>query len=271
MVFHAFPLFLPDLPIISALLLIFENAQKALVAFAFIQTVLFLILIERFWIFAEEEIKQKSLNLKETRQIKSWVLVLVSFILLMTKKFPALYILFLPSIHSSAFLTSLYAWPTIHKTFQKRKIWILSLWIAFTTASDQILIVELIIPGILAGFLQPQFSFTTETRTDSKWKRFLPESSKILFISGIAGLILHRILKSFLFIEKPGRISIQTSIMQATKDVTLFLTQAQTWILSGFQENIPIAAILILILLISLIVGFIKIQKTKTISFLFSF
>ncbi|WP_061242366.1 hypothetical protein [Leptospira interrogans] len=265
------PYFFPDLPIISALLLIFENAQKALVAFAFIQTVLFLILIERFWIFAEEEIKQKSLNLKETRQIKSWVLVLVSFILLMTKKFPALYILFLPSIHSSAFLTSLYAWPTIHKTFQKRKIWILSLWIAFTTASDQILIVELIIPGILAGFLQPQFSFTTETRTDSKWKRFLPESSKILFISGIAGLILHRILKSFLFIEKPGRISIQTSIMQATKDVTLFLTQAQTWILSGFQENIPIAAILILILLISLIVGFIKIQKTKTISFLFFF
>ncbi|EMN33012.1 putative membrane protein [Leptospira interrogans serovar Pyrogenes str. L0374] len=265
------PYFFPDLPIISALLLIFENAQKALVAFAFIQTVLFLILIERFWIFAEEEIKQKSLNLKETRQIKSWVLVLVSFILLMTKKFPALYILFLPSIHSSAFLTSLYTWPTIHKTFQKRKIWILSLWIAFTTASDQILIVELIIPGILAGFLQPQFSFTTETRTDSKWKRFLPESSKILFISGIAGLILHRILKSFLFIEKPGRISIQTSIMQATKDVTLFLTQAQTWILSGFQENIPIAAILILILLISLIVGFIKLQKTKRFLFYFSF
>ncbi|EMO06034.1 hypothetical protein LEP1GSC116_1838 [Leptospira interrogans serovar Icterohaemorrhagiae str. Verdun HP] len=59
--------------------------------------------------------------------------------------------------------------------------------------------------------------------------------------------------------------------MQATKDVTLFLTQAQTWILSGFQENIPIAAILILILLISLIVGFIKIQKTKTISFYFLF
>ncbi|EKO15275.1 putative membrane protein [Leptospira kirschneri serovar Bulgarica str. Nikolaevo] len=265
------PYFFPDLPVISVLLLIFENAQKALVAFAFIQTVLFLVLMERFWIFAEEETKQKPLNLKETRRIKSWVLVLVSFILLMTKNFPALYILFLPSIHSSAFLTSLYAWPTIHKTFQKYKVWILYIWIVLTIASDQILIVELIIPGILAGFLQPRFSSTTQTRVDSKWKRFLPESSKILFISGITGLILHRILKSFLFIEKPGRIPIQDSITQAIKDVALFLTRAQTWILSGFQENVPIAAILILILIISLIVGFIKIRKTKTNSFLFFF
>ncbi|WP_061246927.1 hypothetical protein [Leptospira noguchii] len=265
------PYFFPDLPIISILLLIFENAQKALVAFAFIQTILFLVLMERFWIFAEEEIKQKPLNPKETKRIQSWVLVLVSFILLMTKNFPALYILFLPSIHLSAFLTSLYVWPTIHKTFQKHKVWILSLWITLTIASDQILIVELIIPGIMAGLLQSRFSFITQTKSDSKWKRFLPESSKILFVSGIAGLILHRILKSFLFIEKPGRIPIQNSITQAIKDVTLFLTQAQTWIFSGFQENVPIAAILILILIISLIVGFIKIQKTKTISFLFFF
>lgn len=265
------PYFFPDLPIISILLLIFENAQKALVAFAFIQTILFLVLMERFWIFAEEEIKQKPLNLKETKRIQSWVLALVSFILLMTKNFPALYILFLPSIHLSAFLTLLYVWPTIHKTFQKHKVWILSLWITLTIASDQILIVELIIPGILAGFLQPRFSFITQTKSDSKWKRFLPESSRILFVSGIAGLILHRILKSFLFIEKPGRIPIQDSITQAIKDVTFFLTQTQTWILSGFQENVPIAAILILILIISLIVGFIKIRKTKTNSFLFFF
>ncbi|EMO25732.1 hypothetical protein LEP1GSC170_0503 [Leptospira interrogans serovar Bataviae str. HAI135] len=103
------------------MLLIFENAQKALVAFAFIQTILFLVLMERFWIFAEEEIKQKPLNPKETKRIQSWVLALVSFILLMTKNFPALYILFLPSIHLSAFLTLLYVWPTIHKTFQNIK------------------------------------------------------------------------------------------------------------------------------------------------------
>lgn len=181
LVLYPFPVFFPDLPIVTVLLLIFENAQKALICFALLQTILFAVLMERFWIFVREEKKGKSLSHKETRRVGSWVLLLISFLLLASKNFPTLYIVFLPSIHASAFLVTLYAWPLIHKTFQKRQVWTSIVWITFTVASDRILFVELIVPGILAGFLFP---------SDMR-KRVFPESSRILIVSGIAGLILH--------------------------------------------------------------------------------
>lgn len=81
------PYFFPDLPIVTVLLLIFENAQKALICFALLQTILFAVLMERFWIFVREEKKGKSLSHKETRRVGSWVLLLISFLLFGLKKF----------------------------------------------------------------------------------------------------------------------------------------------------------------------------------------
>ncbi|WP_061249787.1 hypothetical protein [Leptospira alstonii] len=268
------PYFFPDFPILSFLFLIFENAQKALICFAFLQTIVCAVLMERFWIFTREEKKSKSLSVKEKRLVKSWVLLLISFLLLAAKNFQTLYILFLPSIHTSAFLVTLYVWPLIHKTFQKRKVWFLSVWIVFTVASDRILFVELIVPGILAGFVQLSkdgFLFPDQTKVDSKWKRFLPESSKILLVCGIAGLILHAILKSFLFIERPGKISANLSLAQAVKDGARYITEVRVWVLSGFKENVPVSAIFILILTISLIFSLGRIRKTKSTAFLFFF
>ncbi|EMP03519.1 hypothetical protein [Leptospira santarosai] len=253
------PYFFPDLPIVTVLLLIFENAQKALICFALLQTILFAVLMERFWIFVREEKKGKSLSHKETRRVGSWVLLLISFLLLASKNFPTLYIVFLPSIHASAFLVTLYAWPLIHKTFQKRQVWTLIVWITFTVASDRILFVELIVPGILAGFLFP---------SDMR-KRVFPESSRILIVSGIAGLILHAILKSFLFIERSGKISIDRSLAQVTTDCIRFFTEAQVWIHSGLKGKVPIPAILILILIVALAFSLIRIKKSKSTAFLF--
>ncbi|EQA64094.1 hypothetical protein [Leptospira alexanderi] len=260
------PYFFPDFPIVSILLLIFENAQKALICFAFLQTILFAILMERFWLFAREERKGKPLSSKEIRRVRSWILLLISLLLLIAKNFPTLYIIFLPSIHTSAFLVTLYTWPLIHKTFQKRQVWILTLGIVLTVASDRILFVELIVPGILAGFL-----FPTQRSQTSGWKRLFPESSKILIVSGIAGLILHAILKSFLFIERSGKIPINLSLTRAAMDGTRFFMEAQTWILSGFKDKIPIPAILISILIIALALSLIRIKKSKSTAFLFFF
>ncbi|AXR70124.1 hypothetical protein [Leptospira mayottensis] len=262
------PYFFPDFPIVSILFLIFENAQKALICFAFLQTILFTILMERFWLFAREERKGKPLSSKEIRRVRSWILLLISFLLLIAKNFPTLYIMFLPSIHTSAFLVTLYAWPLIHKTFQKRKVWILTLWIVLTAASDRILFVELIVPGILAGFLFPSQIPRSQR---SGWKRLfpLPESSKILIVSGIAGLILHEVLKSFLFIERSGKIPINLSLTRAIMDGTRFFMEAQAWIFSGFKSKIPIPAILISILIIALTLSLIRIKKSKSTAFLF--
>ncbi len=156
-------------------------------------------------------------------------------------------------------LVTLYAWPLIHKTFQKRQVWTLIVWITFTVASDRILFVELIVPGILAGFLFP---------SDMR-KRVFPESSRILIASGIAGLILHAILKSFLFIERSGKISIDRSLAQVTTDCIRFFTEAQVWIHSGLKGKVPIPAILILILIVALAFSLIRIKKSKSIAFLF--
>ncbi|MBE8362634.1 hypothetical protein [Leptospira borgpetersenii] len=260
------PYFFPDFLIIFVLLLIFENAQKALICFAFLQTILFTILMERFWLFAREERKGKPLSSKEIRRVRSWILLLISLLLLIAKNFPTLYIIFLPSIHTSAFLVTLYAWPLIHKTFKKRQVWILILWITLTVASDRILLVELIVPGILAGFLFPSQAPKNQR---SGWKRLFPESSKILIISGIAGLILHEVLKSFLFIERSGKIPINLSLTRAVMDGTRFFMEAQAWILSGFKGKVPIPAILISILIIALALSLVRIKKSKSTAFLF--
>ncbi|EMY78564.1 putative membrane protein [Leptospira weilii serovar Ranarum str. ICFT] len=270
------PYFFPDFPIVSFLFLIFKNAQKALVCFAFLQTIVFVVLMERFWIFAREEKKSKPLSVKETRRVKSWVLLLISFLLLAAKNFQTLYILFLPSIHTSAFLVTLYVWPVIHKTFQKRKVWIVSLWIVFTVASDRILFVELIVPGILAGLLRlgrstSRIAGLVHSTSRSRVANFFPVSSKILSACGIVGLILHAILKSFLFIEKPGKIPVHLSLIQAAKDGARFFTEVQDWVLSGLKEHVPVPAILILILITALIFSLGRIRKTKSTAFLFFF
>lgn len=258
------PYFFPDFPIISALLWIFGNAQKALVVFAFLQTILFTVLMERFWIYLAEEKNGKRLSRKEARRVKSWVLVSISFLLLAAKNFPTLYILFLPSIHASAFLVTLYVWPLLSKTFKKREVWTLSFWVVLTVASDRILFVELVIPGILAGFLH-------RDSTGSAWKRFFPQSSKILLVSGIAGLILHSILKSFLFIEKSGRIPVALSFVQAIRDISRFKDEALVWFSNGGASAIPVPTILISIFAISLFFAFARIHKTKSTTFLFLF
>lgn len=59
------PYFFPDLPIVTVLLLIFENAQKALICFALLQTILFAVLMERFWIFVREEKKGSLFHTKK--------------------------------------------------------------------------------------------------------------------------------------------------------------------------------------------------------------
>lgn len=220
--------------------------------------------MERFWIHLREEQKGSPLSKKQTRRVKSWVLVSISFLLLAAQNFPTLYILFLPSIHASAFLVALYAWPLLQKTFKKRDVWILSSWIVLTVASDRILFVELVVPGILAGFLY-------RGSTGSAWKRFFPFSSKILWIAGIAGLILHSILKSFLFIEKSGRIPVLLSFAQVVRDISRFWKQAEVWISSGLKETVPVPAILILIFAIALFFALARIKKTKSTSFLFFF
>ncbi|AOP36610.1 hypothetical protein A0128_21675 [Leptospira tipperaryensis] len=260
------PYFFPDFPIVSVLFLIFANAQKALLVFAFLQTILFTVLMERFWIFQREEKKRNQLSKRDSRRIKSWILLFVSFLLLAAPNFPTLYILFLPSIHASAFLVTLYAWPLLHTQLEKRQKVILFVWIVLTVASDRILAVELVFPGILAGFL-----FSSRKDSDFSWKRFFPESSKILLFAGIAGLILHAILKSFLYIEKPGKIPALVAFAQAQKDGVRFFTEAQTWIESGFKENFPVPAVLFILLLIALIFGLARIRKNKTTAFLFFF
>ncbi|MGJ4754725.1 hypothetical protein [Leptospira kmetyi] len=258
------PYFFPDFPIVSILLWIFGSAGKALVVFAFLQTILFTVLTERFWIYLREEKKRKPLSRKEARRVKSWVLVSISFLLLAAKNFPTLYILFLPSIHASAFLVTLYVWPLLSKTFKKREVWILSFWIALTIASDRILFVELVIPGILAGFLH-------RDSAGSVWKRFFPESSKILLVAGIIGLILHSILKSFLFIEKSGRIPAVLSFAQIVRDISRFKGEALVWFSSGGASAIPVPAVLISILTIAFFFALTRMYKTKSTSFLFFF
>ncbi|TGL79619.1 hypothetical protein [Leptospira yasudae] len=261
------PYFFPDFPIVSILLLFFENAYQALLCFAFLQTITFTVLMERFWIFTKEERNRKKLSKKEARRVKAWVLLLISFLLLAANRFPTLYILFLPSIHASAFLIALYVWPLIHQRMEKRNAIFLFLWIALTTASDRILFIELIVPGILAGFA---FSFTANPK-EKEWKRYFPESSKLLLFAGSAGLILHAILKSFLYIEKAGRIPAQLSLAQVTKDGIRFFTEARLWITSGLQGNVPVPAILLLLLAFAFLVGLKRIRKTKSTAFLFFF
>ncbi len=260
------PYFFPDFPIVSILFLIFGNAQRALLTFAFLQTILCTVLLERFWIFQREEKKRTPLTKKDTRRIKSWILLFVSGLLLAAPEFPTLYILFLPSIHASAFLVALYAWPLLHNKLDKRRAAYLFTWIVLTIASDRILVIELVIPGILAGFF-----FSDSKSSNRSWRRFFPESSKILLLAGIGGLILHTILKSFLFIERPGKIPTLVAFSQAQKDGIRFFTEAQTWINSGFREGFPVAATLFVFLLISLLFGLVRIRKSKTCAFLFFF
>ncbi|MBM9499810.1 hypothetical protein JWG44_06040 [Leptospira sp. 201903071] len=260
------PYFFPDFPIVSILFLLFGNAQKALLTFAFLQTILFTVLMERFWIFQREEKKRNQLSKKDSRRIKSWILLFVSALLLAAPNFPTLYILFLPSIHASAFLVTLYAWPLLHNKLDKRQTAFLFVWIVLTVASDRILALELVIPGILSGFL-----FSKEKIADRNWKRFFPESSRILLFAGITGLILHVILKSFLYIEKPGKIPALVSFVQLQKDGIRFFAEAQIWVTSGFRENFPVPAILFLSLFIALTFGLARIRKSKTTAFLFFF
>ncbi|PJZ52903.1 hypothetical protein [Leptospira adleri] len=260
------PYFFPDFPIVSVLFLAFGNAQKALLTFALLQTILFTVLLEQFWIFQRAEKKRSSLSKKDSRRIKSWILLIVSALLLAAPEFPTLYILFLPSIHASAFLVTLYAWPLLHNKLNKRQSVFLFIWIVLTVASDRILVVELVVPGILAGFL-----FVKKETSDRGWKRFFPESSRILLVAGIAGLILHAILRSFLHIEKSGKISALVAFAQFQKDGIRFFAEARNWIGTGFRDGFPAPAILFLFLLIALLFSLVRIRKSKTTSFLFFF
>ncbi|XDD52278.1 hypothetical protein AB3N59_18220 [Leptospira sp. WS92.C1] len=258
------PYFFPDFPAIGLLFLLFGNAQKALLCFAFLQTILFAVLMERFWIYTREERKRKKLTGPESQMVKSWVLLLTSFLLLGARQFPALYILFLPSIHASAFLVCLYIWPLIHRKLENRQIGILFFWILLTTAADRILFAELVLPAVFSGFLYP-------SKENSGWKRFFPQSSKIVLGAGAAGLILHSILKSFLYIERPGKIPTLVSLHRATEDGNRFFTEASLWIRSGLRETIPVPAILLCVFAIALVFSLGRIRKTRSTSFLFFF
>jgi hypothetical protein len=170
------PYFFPDFPIVSVLFMFFGNAQKALLCFAFLQTILFVVLLERFWIFQREEKKHNLLSKKDSRRIKSWVLLFVSFLLLAAPNFPTLYILFLPSIHASAFLVTLYVWPLLPNKLDKRQTAFLFVWIVLTIASDRILVIELVVPGILAGFL-----FSNPQETDKTGNVFSQKAPGFFF------------------------------------------------------------------------------------------
>lgn len=201
------PYFFPDLPIVSVLLFLFDNAYQALYCFAFLQILTFTVLMERFWIFVQEEHIGKKLSIRESRSVRSWVLVLVSILLLGASRFPTFYILFLPSIHTSAFLISLYTWPLIHQTTQRRSRIFLFLTLLFTVISDRILVVELVLPVFFAGIFFPELPPNDRDRRPSGvWKRLLPENGRLVLSAGILGLLSHSILKSFLYIERPGTI-----------------------------------------------------------------
>ncbi|MDV6236362.1 hypothetical protein CH379_012065 [Leptospira ellisii] len=273
------PYFFPDFPIVSALLFLFGNAYQALYCFAFLQILTFTVLAERFWIFVQEERIGKKLSIRESRSVRSWVLVLISLPLLGAARFPAFYILFLPSIHTSAFLVCLYAWPFIHQTTQRRNRILLFLTILFTVASDRILFVELILPVFFAGFFFPGSNPNDRGagRFDL-WKRLLPENGRLVLAAGIFGLTLHSILKSFLHIERPGTIPISLSLDKALGDGIRFFTEAAAWFRTGIvagtrsssdaAADFPVPAVAFLCYAAALCVSLSRIHRAKSNVFL---
>ncbi|PJZ70945.1 hypothetical protein CH373_07555 [Leptospira perolatii] len=200
------PYFFPDLILVYLFGTFTPSYFWALICFAIFQSLLFVWVLGRFLRTLEPELPPEfSYSLS---------LLTGTFVLLLGEKFFALYLILLPTMHTSAFLISLWAWPYLFREKLPRYVFLPVL--VLTAISDRILFLELFLPAGLAwiarygriGTLFPQFSI-----------RF--------FLTGAISFGTYMALRSFLFIEAPGRISPVLSFSKWLGDLSRWIGEGQ--------------------------------------------
>lgn len=185
------PYFFPDLPIVFIFGYITENVFRTLTLYAIFQTSLLAYLLGKFIRAMEPKMPRP--------QSYVFSLLTLSFLFLIAEKFPLLYFLYFPSVHISAFLTSLWIWPYLKR--EKVPKYSIFPLLSILTVSDRILILELYLPTLLAW-----------ARRYGRWGVSFPLISIRFFATGLIGLGLNSFIKIFLAINSPNKLSTLESI-----------------------------------------------------------
>ncbi|MCR1792471.1 hypothetical protein K0V43_02715 [Leptospira sp. id769339] len=187
------PYFFPDLPIVFIFGYITENVFRTLTFYAIFQTSLLAYLLGKFVRAMEPKMPRP--------QSYVFSLLSLSSILLIAEKFPLLYFLYFPSVHISAFLTTLWIWPYLRREKVKIPKYSIFPLLSILTLSDRILILELYLPAALSW-----------ARRYGRWGTSFPLISIRFFATGLIGLGLHSLIKIFLAINSPKKLSTLESI-----------------------------------------------------------
>lgn len=187
------PYFFPDLPIVFIFGYITENVFRTLTFYAIFQTSLLAYLLGKFVRAMEPKMPRP--------QSYVFSLLSLSSILLIAEKFPLLYFLYFPSVHISAFLTTLWIWPYLRREKVKIPKYSIFPLLSILTISDRILILELYLPAALSW-----------ARRYGRWGTSFPLISIRFFATGLIGLGLHSLIKIFLAINSPKKLSTLESI-----------------------------------------------------------
>lgn len=181
------PYLFPDLPLVFLSSVIAGHPFWGLVGFSVLQVCFFVWALGRFLRTLEPQVP--------SLYSFSYALLTVSFLLLLSEKFPILYLFLVPSMHIGAFLAALWAWPFLYNEKAPRIYFfpILSLLVL----SDRFLLLELYVPAVLAW-----------ARRYGRGGPEFPQVSLRFFLSGLIGFGLHALLRTFLSMQAPNRLPV---------------------------------------------------------------